>query len=156
MWIIVGILCVVCLVLFSIMIVLLKSNNDKKHVAEKIAHLMKEVEKGNFEVRITHLDSSALSEIALGINGLLDQVETFIREAKTTIAQSSVKGAFRPFLTDGLLPNLALSGKQIDVSTKAIRQAMDLDTKRRLNIALNEINGNAKQQEFLQTSFKKV
>ncbi len=155
MWIIVGILCVVCLVLFSIMIVLLKSNNDKKHVAEKIAHLMKEVEKGNFEVRITHLDSSALSEIALGINGLLDQVETFIREAKTTIAQSSVKGAFRPFLTDGLLPNLALSGKQIDVSTKAIRQAMDLDTKRRLNIALNEINGNAKQQEFLQTSFKK-
>lgn len=143
------------LVLLGVVVLLLKSHNDNKKYITKIALLMKEIEKGNFEARITHLGSSSLCGIALGINGLLDQIETFIREAKTTIAQSNTKGVFRPFLTEGLLPNLALAGKQIDSSAKAISKARDLDSKRVINMALSDINGNAKQQEFLQQSFRK-
>ncbi|MDD6055695.1 MAG: methyl-accepting chemotaxis protein [Helicobacter sp.] len=135
--------------------ILLKQKQKDSAMLAKINYLIKEATRGNFEVRITNLDSSSLGILAGQLNGLSDQLEAFIRESKTSISKSSKKGAYRPFLSEGLLPNLALVGTQINKSLDAINKAISLGDKIALNFKLSEINGNFEQQKFIQKSFHK-
>ncbi len=119
----------------------------------KVHHLINEVLRGNFEARITNLGNSEMCVVARGVNELLDNLETFIRENNNVIQKSQQAETFRPFLTDGILPNLQVVGKYIDNNVSAIKEAMTLGANRGLTLALGNINGGSKQQKFIQKSF---
>ena len=124
---------------------------ENQKYTRKIAFVISEALNGNFEPRITNVGSSELCKVAIGINEFLDQIETFIRESKTVIEQSA-QGHFRQFLTDGMLSNLALVGKQINISVDAVRQVNATSKKRELILSLNDVNDNLSQQQFVQKS----
>lgn len=128
---------------------LAKINTYREHIESVVSEAIK----GNFETRIVNLGSSTNYKVALGINELLDQLETFMRESKTAIYNATKRDSFRPFLTDGMLPNLAMVGEQINVSIKAIHESTMMNAKRELNLLLDETNGNLAQQKFIQESF---
>lgn len=150
--IILGILCACLLALLIVMRI--KVSKEMKY-KQKIIHLLSEVSAGNFEPRITHLKNSDLDQIARGINRLLNQLETFIRESETVISYSNQDkaGLYRPFLTGGLYPNLVAIGKRIDESVEAVCQSMALNKAKELTLKLSEINGNLSQQKFMQDLF---
>ncbi len=147
------ILGVLCAFLGLVIVVLTLRLKKGERYAQKIAFIVSEALKGNFEPRVVNLGTSAWCKIAQDINELLDQLETFIRESKTAIHNATNKDCFRPFLTNGMLPNLAMVGEQINVSIKAIRDSATMNAKRELNLLLNEVNGNLAQQKFIQESF---
>ncbi len=150
MAVILGTICavlVVCVIVLSLQ--LFKANA----FSEKLGFVTSEAIKGNFEPRVTNIGSSSWCKIALDLNELLDQLETFIRENKTIVANTTQKDVFRPFLTDGMLPNLAMVGDQVNASIKAVIESRAMDAKKELNLVLEEINGNLAQQKFIQDSF---
>ncbi|WP_241993712.1 methyl-accepting chemotaxis protein [Helicobacter sp. MIT 05-5293] len=149
------ILGIVCVCLLALLIVTRVKANKEAELRQKIIHLLNEVSEGNFELRITHLKNSDLDKIARGINELLNQLETFIRESETVISYSNQDkvGLYRPFLTEGLLANLAVVGKRVGESMEAICQSMALNKAKELTLRLSEINGNLSQQKFMQNVF---
>ena len=119
---------------------------------KKILAVVDEMNAGNFEPRITERCNLDVGKISHGINQMLDQLETFMRE--TTAATSSASSTrFRPFLTSGLLPNLGNVGAQINKSVHAIQTALALSKHQNLTTTLSQINENLKQQRFMQKSF---
>lgn len=152
---IIAFLIILCVIL-TIYIAALKAKISRdKNAMEKIIHLVNGILKGDFESRITELGNSQMCHIARSLNALLDNLETFMRESKTVVEKSQELDGFRPFLTDGLLPNFAQIGRQIDTSVEAMRQSTKLGAGRELNLALGNLNGNLKQQKFVQESFHK-
>lgn len=150
---IIAILSVVCVCLVIYIFVLKGQVASDKAIVGKMTHLISEVLRGNFEPRITHLGNSEMCRVARGLNELLDNLETFIRENNIVIQKSADIDSFRPFLTDGILPNLQVVGNHITKNADAIRETIKLSASRELNIALGNINGNLKQQKFVQESF---
>ncbi len=143
----------VCAILVICVIVLSMQLLKMHAFSERLGFVTSEAIKGNFEPRVTHIGSSSWGQVALDLNELLDQLETFIRENRTLAANATRKDIFRPFLTDGMLPNLAMVGDQVNASMKTILESMTMDAKRELNHALEEVNGNLAQQKFIQDSF---
>ena len=153
---IIGILAIVCVGLLGYIIFLKAKVAQDKDSIRRIKHLIDEVLKGNFEPRITNLGNTELHKIARGLNGLLDNLETFIRENNTVIRKSLEMGSYRPFLTDGILPNLQMVGKHINDNVNVVQEIERLNANRELNFALRNINKNPQQQKDIQTSFHEV
>ncbi|WP_300446328.1 methyl-accepting chemotaxis protein [uncultured Helicobacter sp.] len=152
---IVAILSIICVLLLGYIFILKAKIAREKVSIEKITRLIDQVLKGNFEPRITNIGNTQLCHISRGLNELLDNFETFLREANIVIQKSSSIGEYRPFLTDGILPNLQVVAKHVDESVEAIRESIKLGSFREINLTLSNINNNLKQQKFVQESFHK-
>lgn len=153
---IIAILGILCILLIGYILYLTAKMKQDKQAVKKVRYLIDEVLKGNFEPRITNIGNTEVCYIARGLNELLNNLETFIRENNIVIRKSSETREFRPFLTDGILPNLQVVGTYVNNNVNAIKEVAKMSAKRELNFALKNINKNPQQQKIIQNDFHKI
>lgn len=153
---IIAILGVLCVLLIGYIFYLTAKIKQDRQAVKKVKYLIDETLKGNFEPRITNIGNTEVCHIARGLNELLNNLETFIRENNIVIRKSLEMGSFRPFLTDGILPNLQAVGTYVNNNINASREVAKMSAKRELNFALKNINKNPQQQKIIQNDFYKI
>jgi len=121
---------------------------------KKSLSVLKDAVKGNFEARATHItDRGEVGEVCHGVNNLIDQMETFMREMRASISYASNNEYFRSFNTTGLNPALRYAGEKINVSITSMQENYYNQLRTELNADLATINKNNEQLAALQKSF---
>ncbi|MCI4399583.1 MAG: CZB domain-containing protein, partial [Campylobacteraceae bacterium] len=96
---------------------------------KNLSTIIKNVNNGEFESRITHIDDGGeLYEACWTANNMLDRLEVFMRETKASIQEASRGKFYRSFIIDGMPGQFKLNGALV-------------------NRAIDSIKANAKQQE---------
>jgi len=129
--------------------------NKLKVCIKKSINVLNEAVKGNLEARITNIeDSGEAGSVCRQVNNLVDQIETFIREMKTSIAYAGNHDFFRLFNTQGLNEAFTFSGKKVNDSIELMKQNYKSQLRTELNSNLSVINKNNEQLQSLQNSFQ--
>ena len=130
------------------------SFNGLKTCMHKSIHVLDEAVKGNLEVRVTGiLDNGQAGTICNRVNCLIDQMETFMREMKTSIEYAGQHEFFRKFNTRGLNPAFTFAGNSVNESIDVMENNYKSQLRVQLNEDLNIVNKNSEQLQSLQTSF---
>lgn len=88
-----------------------------------VARIVKDSEHGEFEGRITHInDGAELRELCWNLNNLLDQIEGFMREIKTSVEYATDKKFFRKALSEGLKGSFVLNIEGVNLALKAMEE----------------------------------
>lgn len=125
----------------------------KSHI-DKSVHVVNDALAGRFESRsIMIQDSGETGELCHGINNLLDQLETYMREMRTVIVYAQKNEFFRVFNTQGLNPAFAFAGERFNDSLKSMEQNYKNQLRIELNSELASVNKNNEQLNTLQQSF---
>ncbi len=92
-----------------------------KDLYEKILDVTNSARNGNLEPRIVNIDKKdPLCKIALGVNDMLDQVEAFMRETKTSIESASQGKTYRNIFNAGFRGLFETNGKYITAGVQGI------------------------------------
>lgn len=126
-----------------------------KRCMQKSITVLDEAVRGNLESRATNIsDSGQAGQICHQVNNLIDQMETFMREMKTSIHYAGSNEFFRPFNTLGLNPAFTFAGKSINDSIAVMKANYQGQLRVQLNEDLSKENKNNEQLQSLQISFK--
>jgi len=110
---------------------------------------------GNFESRATNIrDNGSAGALCHSANNLLDQMETFMREMRTSVDYASSSKYFRKFQVQGLNPALAFAGNKINESIEHMHANYINEERNELNSRLGATNKNNEQLALLQHSFQ--
>ena len=94
------------------------SNSDLKNEIQKV---ITQAANGNLEPRVTHIDmSDPLSEIAWGVNDLLDQVEAYMRDINTAVNAASEGKTWRKVYPQGLKGLFHYSANSLEKGVEGI------------------------------------
>ncbi len=97
------------------------SNANKSNLKNQIEKVIEEASKGKLESRITHIDlNDPLSNIAWGINDLLDQVEAYMRDVNTAVEDASKGLTWRKIYPQGLQGLFHYSASNIEKGVEGI------------------------------------
>ncbi len=97
------------------------SNVKQSNLKEQIEKVVKEASKGKLEGRITHINlNDPLSQIAWGINDLLDQVEAYMRDVNTAVEDASKGLTWRKVYPQGLQGLFHYSASNIEKGVEGI------------------------------------
>jgi len=111
---------------------------------------------GDLESRATYItDKGKAGKICRQINNLLDQMETFMREMRTSISYAGENDFFRQFNTQGLNPAFVYAGNRINESISIMKENYISQLRTQLNADLSNINKNSEQLQILQDSFNR-
>ena len=125
-----------------------------KTCMSKSVAVLEEAVKGNLEMRAIHIsDNGQAGSICRHTNNLLDQMETFMREIKTSVSYASENDFFRKFNTTGLKPAFAIAGERVNHSIDEMQNSHTIQQRVALNSDLIKINKNDEQLRSLQESF---
>ncbi len=106
------------------------------HALSSVIH---DVNNGKFESRLTHIrDGGELQEACWAVNNMLDKIEVFMREIRTSITKAGNGIFFRKLLVDGLPGQFALNASLVN---NAI-EAMEKNAKQTRRIQINSELGN--------------
>lgn len=142
-------LCLVMVILFRI------NYFSLKNCLNKVIVILDDAIKGDLESRILYIsDKGEAGIIARQINNLLDQVETFMREMKTSIEFAGNNEFFRKFNTIGLNSAFEFTGKKLNDSIDIMNKNHLVQMRVQLNMDLIGINKNNEQLQSLHTSFQ--
>ncbi|MBU1657826.1 chemotaxis protein, partial [bacterium] len=121
----------------------------------KSINVLNDAVKGNLESRATEItDSGQAGQICHQVNNLIDQMETFMREMKTSISYAGENEFFRRFNTLGLNPAFTFAGNSINESIDVMGANYRGQLRVQLNEDLSKVNKNNEQLQSLQVSFK--
>ena len=125
-----------------------------KRCMQKSITVLNEAVKGNLESRATEIsDNGQAGQICHQVNNLIDQMETFMREMRTSINYAGDNEFFRKFNTLGLNPAFTFAGNSINDSIKVMETNYRGQLRVQLNEDLSKVNKNNEQLQSLQTSF---
>lgn len=125
-----------------------------KRCMTKSINVLNDAVGGNLESRATKIsDNGQAGLICHQVNNLIDQMETFMREMKTSIGYASEHEFFRKFNTLGLNPAFTFAGNTINSSIDVMKSNYAGQLRIELNADLSKINKNNEQLQSLQTSF---
>lgn len=125
----------------------------KVHLRKSL-NVLEDAVQGNFEARATNIvDHGEAGRVCHGVNNLIDQMETFMREMRASIDYASNNEYFRRFNTQGLNPILAYAGDKINGSITSMQENYHHQLRTELNADLATINKNNEQLIGLQKSF---
>ena len=111
-----------------------KTIQEATGVAQKVS-------RGEFEFRITHIpDVPIYKELFWGINNMLDQLEAFMREVKTSVEYSHRQKFFRKILSKGLKGAFAANAKDINIAIDAMRTNEEHNSKNALSRELSRLS----------------
>lgn len=128
-------------------------NGLRTHI-DKALKVLEDAAKGKFESRATHIEEKGeAGRLCHGVNNLIDQLETFIREMRASVDYTSKNEFFRKFNTMGLNPALRFAGEKINESIDSMEQNYYNQLRAELNSDLTTINKNNEQLAELQKSF---
>jgi len=118
----------------------------------RVAEVARSASRGDFEQRITFVRGGEEFEgISWGINNLLDQVETFIREITTSISEASNGHFYRSVDSRGLNSALIRSSSLINRSIDEMEVSFEKMKKEELNIELSKIDNTKAQIELVRS-----
>ena len=119
------------------------SVDSRTVLRDRVRVILKEMAEGNFEPRITHINSGneGLDKIAWAVNDTLDQLETFIREITTSIEKASSGVSYRETQTTGLHGMFAFTLKEINNTIEFIASGHETKLKGSLAQRLNNTGG---------------
>lgn len=121
---------------------------------DKSINVLRDAISGNFEIRATNIkDGGKAGEICHLVNNFLDQIETFMREMRTSIEYASQNRFYRKFNVQGLNKAFVFAGKQINGNIDIMKINYKNMLREQLNSQLSTINKNNEQLRLLQTSF---
>lgn len=101
-----------------------------------VAAIIKDAENGFFEGRVTQIkDAGELKALCWNTNNLLDQLECFMREVKTSVEYTTKKKFFRKAVSKGLRGSFIQNIERINLALDAMAD----------NEKLNRLNAMAKQ-----------
>ena len=93
-------------------------------VVQKLQTVIDNAQRGQLEHRVSGIATDHyLSEVAWGVNNLLDQVEAFMRETSTSILAASQGQGFRKMQVSGLKGSFASTCEPINDAVAAIAQS---------------------------------
>ncbi len=106
-----------------------------------VAKIVKESERGEFEGRITHIrDGGELYALCWNINDLLDQIEAFMREIKTSVEYARDKKFFRKALSEGLKGAFVMNLEGINLALDAMEENEDFNRTNALSRQLSDLS----------------
>lgn len=125
----------------------------KVHLRKSL-RVLEDAVQGDFEARATHIiDKGEVGRVCHGVNNLIDQMETFIREMRASVDYATNNEYFRRFNMQGLNPALAYAGNKINDSITSMQENFNHQLRTELNADLATINKNNEQLAALQKSF---
>jgi methyl-accepting chemotaxis protein len=123
------------------------------HLKKSLA-VLEDAVKGNFDARATNIvDHGEVGRVCHGVNNLIDQMETFMREMRASVDYATNNEYFRTFNTQGLNSALAYAGNKINLSIHSMEENFHNQLRTELNADLATINKNNEQLSTLQKSF---
>ncbi|KIM12040.1 MAG: hypothetical protein KU37_04185 [Sulfuricurvum sp. PC08-66] len=126
-----------------------------KTCIDKSLQVLNDAISGNLESRATHIiDGGEAGNVCRGINNLIDQMETFMREMRTSIEYAGRYEFFRRFNTQGLNSAFTFAGNRINDSIDIMQDNRAAQLRTQLNADLSTVNKNNEQLQTLQKSFK--
>jgi methyl-accepting chemotaxis protein len=132
-----------------------KQLNGLRTCMKKSQKVMSDAVSGNFESRAINIkDTGSAGELAHAANNLLDQMETFMREMRTSVDYASSSKYYRKFQTQGLNSALSFAGSKINESIDHMYENHVNEERNELNSKLGSINKNNEQLALLQESFQ--
>jgi len=97
---------------------------------KRITEIVTTISNGIFEARIVKIpDGGTLKDLGWGINNMLDQLEAFMREVRTSIQSANDKEFFRKVLDIGLKGDFVTNSKDINLAIGAM-ESNDVFNKR--------------------------
>jgi len=125
----------------------------QKHI-EKALLVLENAAKGKLEYRATNIkDTGEAGRLCHGVNNVIDQLETFMREMRASIDYAGKNEFFRKFNTMGLNPALRYAGEKINESIDSMEENYYNQQRTQLNSDLAVVNKNNEQLSELQKSF---
>lgn len=95
---------------------------------KQVGAIAKNVERGYFEDRITNItDGGELRTLCWNMNSMLDQLEIFMREVKTSVDYTVNKKFFRKGLTEGLQGTFSENIDKINIALEAMEKNEELN-----------------------------
>ncbi len=149
---------VLTLILVSIYIALgwylkLQLNGLSEHL-KKVLLVLENAVNGKLEYRATQIkDTGEVGKVCHGVNNLIDQLETFMREMRASIDYAGKNEFFRKFDSTGLNPALRFAGEKINDSIDSMQLNYYNQLRTGLNSDLAVVNKNNEQLASLQKSF---
>lgn len=99
------------------------------------------VSKGEFEDRVVNIpEAGILKDLSWGVNNMLDQLEAFMREVKTSIEYAYQKQFYRKVLSNGLRGGFAINAEDINVAIKAMEENFEFNRKNAIARELSELS----------------
>ncbi len=96
-------------------------NSKNSNLKNEIQKVITEAANGNLEPRVTHIDmNDPLSEIAWGVNDLLDQVEAYMRDINTAVNSASEGKTWRKVYPQGLKGLFHYSANSLEKGVEGI------------------------------------
>ena len=98
---------------------------------QEMRKVLKDAAEGHLEGRITHIpdDGSSESNFAWGLNNLLDQVEAFMRDAKTTIEAAAQGDTYRHPYPTGFKGIFNITAAELSEATLSIASGYETKIK---------------------------
>jgi len=120
----------------------LNQEEKKDFVKEKIKNILEEVEKGNFEPRITNIDkNSEFYDAAWALNNLLDQLEAFEKDIAYSIEAAENGIVYRNIPLEGYKGKFRLTVEKVNKAIESISTAIKEKQRNELAIHLNKLGG---------------
>jgi methyl-accepting chemotaxis protein len=125
-----------------------KSKYEKEDsLKEKIKQILKEVEKGNFEPRITNIDkNSEFYDAAWALNNLLDQLEAFEKDISYSIEAAENGIDYRDIPLEGYKGKFRATVEKVNKAIQSISTAIKETKRTQLAMKLNELGGGINYQ----------
>ena len=163
-----GVFFVTGVINISIAIWLVRYVSTLEKTIKDATEVAKKVSRGEFEFRITNIpDVPIYKDLFWGINNMLDQLEAFMREIKTSVEYAHQQKFFRKVLPMGLKGAFAVNAKDINIAIGAMQENDDFNrqnalsrelaklSSNQLNSGLNIINNSLKDDIDLMESMSK-
>jgi methyl-accepting chemotaxis protein len=137
--------------LVGIIIALYMSTTIKQehtdNLKEKIKKILEEIEKGNFEPRITNIDkNSEFYDTAWAINNLLDQLEAFEKDISYSIEAAENGIDYRDIPLEGYKGKFRVTLEKVNTAIRSISTAIKETKRNQLLITLEELGGGTNKQ----------
>ena len=119
------------------------TDNAASNLQNQMMKVIKEAANGKLEDRITNIpdNDSQESAFAWAINDLLDQVEAFMRDTATTIANASVGKTYRRTYSSGLHGLFFTAAKNLNLSIASIASGYETKIRGELAQELSHLGG---------------
>jgi len=119
------------------------SAQQSNHLQEQMHKVLLEAAEGKLEGRVTHIpnDDSMEAKFAWALNDVLDQLETFMREAATTINFASVGITYRKTFPSGLHGIFANTAHDVNEAIHSIARGYETKIKGEMSQEFTKLGG---------------
>ncbi|EQB39098.1 methyl-accepting chemotaxis protein [Sulfurimonas hongkongensis] len=120
-----------------------KSDESYDVIVEDIQRVLKNAALGNLEDRVTNIpdNNSSISKRAWALNDVLDQLEAFMRDTKTTIENASVGKTYRKTYSAGLHGIFRSTSSSLNVAITSIAKGYETKIRGELAQKLSTLGG---------------